>query len=80
MKKSYRCTTDSDHEHPIAPNLLNRQFTADAPDQAWVSDLTYIPTAEGWLYLVVVIDLYSRKVVGWSMADSPDADWSSVLW
>ena len=62
------CTTDSRHDHPPAANLLNRDFTADAPNRKWVCDLTYIPTGEGWLYLAVVLDLYSRKVVGWSMA------------
>jgi putative transposase len=60
-------TTDSDHPHPIAPNRLDRAFQADLPDQKWVCDLTYLWTDEGWLYLSVVIDLCSRKVVGWSM-------------
>jgi putative transposase len=62
-------TTDSDHAHPIAPNLLDRNFAAAAPNRKWVCDLTYIPTDEGWLYLSVVLDLFSRKVVGWSMSD-----------
>ena len=62
-------TTDSDHPHPIAPNLLDRNFQASAPDQKWACDLTYVFTEEGWLYLSVVIDLFSRKVVGWSMSD-----------
>lgn len=62
-------TTDSRHAHPIAPNHLERQFEQEQPDQAWCSDLTYIPTDEGWLYLAVVLDLCSRKVVGWAMAD-----------
>lgn len=62
-------TTDSDHEHPIAPNLLERDFAATAPNQKWACDLTYVATDEGWLYLSVVIDLFSRKVVGWSMTD-----------
>jgi transposase InsO family protein len=62
-------TTDSDHEHPIAPNLLDRDFAATAPNQKWCCDLTYVPTDEGWLYLWAVIDLFSRKVVGWSMTD-----------
>jgi putative transposase len=60
-------TTDSRHDLPIAPNLLNRNFTVAAPNQAWVGDLTYIATEEGWLFLAVVIDLFSRRVVGWSM-------------
>jgi transposase InsO family protein len=62
-------TTDSDHDHPVAPNRLDRDFTAGAPDQKWACDLTYIFTDQGWLYLSVVIDLFSRKVVGWSMSD-----------
>ena len=61
-------TTDSKHNYPIAPNLLNRQFQAEAPNEKWVADITYIPTREGWLYLAAVMDLYSRKIVGWSMS------------
>ncbi len=61
-------TTDSNHCHPIAPDLLDRDFTADGPNQAWVSDITFIKTEEGWLYLAVTMDLFSRKIVGWSMA------------
>lgn len=60
-------TTDSRHDLPIAPNLLNRNFTPAAPNQAWAGDITYIATDEGWLFLAVVIDLFSRRVVGWSM-------------
>jgi len=67
-KRRFRITTtDSRHSLPIAPNLLNRNFTAAAPNQAWTGDITYIPTGEGWLFLAVVIDLFSRRVVGWSM-------------
>jgi len=62
-------TTDSDHPHPIAPNLLGQDFAASAPNQKWACDLTYVWTAEGWLYLSVVIDLFSRRIVGWSMTD-----------
>ena len=62
-------TTDSRHDHPVARNLLDRQFTAATPNAKWVVDITYIPTAEGWLYLAGVMDLYSRKIVGWSMTD-----------
>lgn len=65
--KRFKVTTDSDHDLPIAPNLLNRQFSVAEPDRVWVGDITYIPTGEGWLYLAVVIDLFSRQVVGWSM-------------
>jgi putative transposase len=68
-KRKYKATTDSDHSLPIAPNLLKRNFTADRPDAVWVSDITYLWTRQGWMYLAVIIDLYSRKVVGWSLAD-----------
>jgi len=70
MKRRYKNTTDSNHNLPIAPNLLNRDFYASAPDTKYVGDITYISTGEGWLYLSTVIDLYSRKVVGWSMDDT----------
>ena len=66
-KRKYKATTDSGHSLPIAPDLLKRDFTPGAPDRAWSSDITYIATDEGWLYLTVVIDLFSRQVVGWSM-------------
>ena len=66
-KRKYKATTDSNHGVPVAPNLLDRQFTVSAPNQAWTSDITYVATDEGWLYLAVVIDLFSRQVVGWSM-------------
>jgi putative transposase len=68
-KRRFRRTTDSAHPFPVAPNLLGRDFTAAAPDRVWLADLTYIWTAEGWLYLAVVLDLFSRRVVGWAMAD-----------
>lgn len=60
-------TTDSRHAMPVAPNVLDRNFEASNPNQAWVADITYIPTREGWLYLAVVLDLFSRAVVGWAM-------------
>ena len=66
-KRKFRQTTDSNHDLPIAPNLLKRDFSPANPNQAYVGDITYIPTQEGWLYLAVVIDLFSRQVVGWSM-------------
>jgi transposase InsO family protein len=62
-------TTDSRHDLPVAPNLLDRHFAADRPDAVWLADLSYLPTDEGWLYLAVVEDLATREVVGWSMAD-----------
>ena len=68
-KRKFKATTDSKHLLPIADNLLNRDFIAKAPDQKYVGDITYIWTAQGWLYLAVVLDLFSRKVVGWAMAD-----------
>jgi transposase InsO family protein len=67
-KKFIPRTTDSRHEHPVAGNLLERNFKADAPDQKWVVDITYVPTDEGWLYLAGMLDLCSRRIVGWSMA------------
>ena len=63
-------TTDSRHGYPIAPNRLGRNFASQAPNQVWLDDLTYIPTGEGWLYLATVLDLFTRKIVGWSMRPS----------
>lgn len=68
-KRKFKATTNSKHDLPITENHLNRQFSVEKADQAYVGDITYIPTQEGWLYLAVVIDLYSRQVVGWSMAE-----------
>jgi putative transposase len=62
-------TTDSDHDHPIAPNRLAERGAPKGPNEVWVSDLTYVPTAQGWLYLALVMDLWSRRIVGWAMAD-----------
>lgn len=62
-------TTDSNHAHPIAPNVLGRKFSAARTDQVWLTDITYIPTEEGWLYLAGVMDMCSRRIVGWSMAE-----------
>ena len=73
QKRRFIKTTDSRHDQPIAENLLNRDFTATAPDQKWVADMTYIRLAEGWLYLAVVLDCFSRRVVGWSMSRHIDA-------
>jgi putative transposase len=66
-RRRYRLTTQSRHRRPVAPNLLARQFTATAPNQKWVTDITFIPTDEGWLYLSAIVDLFSRMVVGWAM-------------
>jgi transposase InsO family protein len=77
-KRKFRVTTtDSKHNLPIAPNVLDRNFTVAAPNLAWVGDFTYIATDEGWLFLAVVIDLFSRKVVGWSMR--PDMQRNLVI-
>ena len=65
-------TTDSRHDHPIAPNLLEQDFRASGPNQRWVTDITYIPTGEGWLYLSAIVDLFSRAVVGWAMDERMD--------
>ena len=70
QKKKYKITTDSKHNLPVAPNLLERNFTVSEPDRVYCSDITYIWTTEGWLYLAIVLDLYSRQVVGWSMSNS----------
>lgn len=67
-KRKFIHTTDSKHSLPISANVLDRQFNPSGPNQAWVSDITYIRTRSGWLYLAVVLDLYARKVVGWAMA------------
>jgi putative transposase len=70
MRRKFKvCTTDSRHAHPIAENRLNQEFAVPLPNQAWAADMTYIPTGEGWLYLAAVLDLCSRKVVGWAADD-----------
>ena len=69
QKKKFKVTTDSKHNLPIAPNLLDRQFEVQEQDRVYVGDITYIWTQEGWLYLAVVIDLFSRQVVGWSLSN-----------
>ena len=73
-RRRYKCTTDSNHTRPVAANLLDRRFEASGPDLKWVSDITYIRTWEGWLYLTVFIDLFSRRVVGWSMGSNITAE------
>lgn len=69
LRRRFRTTTDSNHSFPVAPNTLNRQFTVDSPDRVWAGDITYIPTAAGWVYLAVILDLHSRLVVGWALAN-----------
>jgi transposase InsO family protein len=65
--RRFKVTTNSDHKRPVAPNLVRRNFTAAAPNRLWTGDITYIWTAEGWLYLAVILDVFSRRIVGWSM-------------
>jgi putative transposase len=76
QRRRWRSTTDSSHREPIAPNLLARDFTAEAPDRAWVADTTYLPVIGGFIFLVVILDLFSRKVVGWQLGDHLDAELS----
>ena len=73
VKKFRVSTTDSNHRQPIAENVVNRDFAPSAPNRTWVADITYVPTQEGWLYLAAVEDLYSRKIVGWSMSERIDS-------
>jgi putative transposase len=72
VRRRFRTTTDSKHAFPVAPNLLARDFTATAPDQRWVTDITYLWTQQGWLYLAVILDLFSRRVVGWATSTNID--------
>ena len=72
--KKFKATTNSAHDLPVAPNLLKQDFTATAPNQKWVSNITYLWTDEGWLYLATVLDLYSRRVVGWAMSERMTAE------
>ncbi len=73
IKRKFKVTTDSKHRLPVAKNVLDRDFSATRPNQKYVGDITYIRTQQGWLYLAVVIDLFSRKVVGWAMEDHMEA-------
>lgn len=73
-KRQFKVTTNSKHNYPVAPNLLDRKFEVTAPNKVWVSDITYIRTWEGWLYLATVMDLFSRKIVGWSMSKTIDSE------
>jgi putative transposase len=69
QKRRFKRTTDSEHAWPVAPNLVAQDFAADGPDRKWGADISYIWTAEGWLYLAIVLDLFSRRVVGWATSD-----------
>jgi len=85
-KRKFKATTDSKHNYPVAPNLLNQEFTVSRPGEVWVSDITYVRTRSGWLYLTVIIDLYDRKVIGWSMSKSLSTEqtiipaWIMAIW
>jgi len=85
-RKKFKVTTDSNHNYPVAPNLLNQEFTASRPGEIWVSDVTYVRTRNGWLYLTVIIDLYDRKVIGWAMSEGLSAAetiipaWIMAIW
>jgi putative transposase len=74
VKRRFVVTTDSKHSLAVAANVLERDFEADEPNRKWAADITYIPTAEGWLYLACVMDLYSRRIVGWSMSERIDSE------
>lgn len=79
IRKHYRVnTTNSKHKHPICENLLNREFTVDHPATAWVSDITYIRTEQGWLYLTIVMDLFDRRIIGWAMSTGMSAEETSM--
>ena len=73
-KRRFKITTDSEHNYPVARNILNQNFTVFRKKQVWVSDITYIETKQGWVYLTVIIDLFHRKVVGWSMGETLSTD------
>jgi len=73
-RKRFKRAYEAKKTAPPAPNLLEQRFVADAPDQVWVGDITFVPTRNGWLYLAVLLDLFSRKIIGWSMSSSPSAD------
>jgi len=72
--RRFKVTTKRDKRHPVAPNLLKRDFVADRPNQKWLGDITYIPTQEGWLYLATILDLYARRIVGWAMSERIDGE------
>lgn len=74
QKRRYKQTTKANGAHPVAPNLVDRDFAAAAPNEKWTTDITYIPTLEGWLYLAVVLDLFSRRIVGWAMSARMTSD------
>ena len=72
--RKYKCSTKRNKKHPVAPNLLKRDFAADRPNHKWLTDITYIPTQEGWLYLAAILDLFPRRIVGWAMSERMTSD------
>jgi transposase InsO family protein len=72
QRRRFRVTTESKHQYPVTPNVLDRRFGVETPNTAWTADITYVPTEEGWLYLAVLMDLYSRRIVGWNTAGRID--------
>ena len=78
IKKKFKVTTDSSHNYPIVENILMQDFTVKEHNKVWVSDLTYIPTAEGWLYLTTIIDLFDRKVIGWALSERMHASKTTI--
>ena len=72
--RRYKSTTKRNKKHPVAPNLLKRDFAADRPNHKWLTDITYIPTQEGWLYLAAILDLFPRRIVGWAMSERMTSD------
>ena len=78
LSKKFRITTDSNHDYLIVENHLNRQFKQTEPSKAWVSDITYIPVKEGFLYLTTILDLHDRKLIGWSLSDGMSTDQTSL--
>ena len=77
-RKKHKVTTDSKHKEPVFENILNRNFNPSSASQAWISDITYIPVTEGFLYLTIVIDLFDRKVIGWSISNGMSAEETSI--
>jgi putative transposase len=73
VKKKYRITTDSNHKYPVAENLLKREFNPERINKVWVSDITYIRTKQGWLYLTIVMDLFDRQIIGWALRQTMHA-------
>lgn len=78
IRKKYKVTTDSSHKYPVVENVLNREFMVKEENSVWVSDITYIPTYQGWLYLTTVIDLYDRKVIGWALSDTMKTNQTTI--